>query len=591
MYTQRRVRAAGYTKADAPHDPPPVTPPPPMPPRVTTGDALGCSALVGTSSRWISLNDRVGGPPSHSPFSVEGTHYTRRQGQRGERGEARGGEGCRGSPATSCPRRGAVPVKNDKGKMSMQKVKVTRYVAGKRPDYARGGVHRGGVLEESSSEGSSDEGEEDDRKRPSRRRPSPSPPRMVDEPELKQEDILSDRRLRRLQEKRIKDEEEEEEGPRRGRRLIAEPEMVEEGGEGPGTESGPGLGRHRVPEGADSGEEEEEDLSEDEIERRREVLRARARQRLVEEEAMAKEEEEEEEEESSAEESSSSEYSSEDETLPRLKPVFVRKRDRVTLAASEAEAERLRVLELEAKRTGEERKRNSAKMVETLVKAEVAMEAQKRVDEAFNLESVETEDEDEEAAYEAWKLRELRRIKRGKEEREAAAKEKAEYERIHAMSEEERRAYLRANPRVITNKAEKGKYKFLQKYYHRGVFYLDEEDDTLKKDFAQPTLEDKFDKSVLPKVMQVKDFGKQGRTKWTHLVQEDTTDFQSAWVTETQGNLKFHTKHAGGSKGSFREASAEEKEIAPVTASLPLFFYCTDKLIQFLPFSLTVFHN
>lgn len=51
--------------------------------------------------------------------------------------------------------------------------------------------------------------------------------------------------------------------------------------------------------------------------------------------------------------------------------------------------------------------------------------------------------------------------------------------------------------------------------------------------------------------MQVKNFGLAGRTKYTHLLDQDTTNAKSAWGSDNQSNSKFHQEHAGGMKQVF----------------------------------------
>lgn len=42
--------------------------------------------------------------------------------------------------------------------------------------------------------------------------------------------------------------------------------------------------------------------------------------------------------------------------------------------------------------------------------------------------------------------------------------------------------------------------------------------------------------------MQVKNFGRSGRTKYTHLVDQDTSQSDAAWSAHSAQNLKFHTQ-------------------------------------------------
>ncbi|RDB29169.1 Microfibrillar-associated protein 1 [Hypsizygus marmoreus] len=247
----------------------------------------------------------------------------------------------------------------------------------------------------------------------------------------------------------------------------------------------------------------------------------------------AMEEEEEEEEEESEEEEKprivsvkaesyeSSEYESEseEEGKPALnfRPVFVHKRARVTIAEMAVIAQDSEEAFKKKEAEAEERRKQSHNLVAESIMRELA---EKEKEEDPN-DVDDTDGLDPTAEFEAWRLRELGRIKQEKEEEIRREEEREEIERRRAMPEEQRLKEDLERAQKLREEKPKGQQKFLQKYWHKGAFHQDEEILT-RHDFTEAT-ESTVDVSMLPKVMQVKNFGKRSRTKYTHLLDQDTT--------------------------------------------------------------------
>ncbi|KZV95604.1 hypothetical protein EXIGLDRAFT_748065 [Exidia glandulosa HHB12029] len=238
-------------------------------------------------------------------------------------------------------------------------------------------------------------------------------------------------------------------------------------------------------------------------------------------EEESEEEESDEEVKPGAAEPSSEEESSEEEDdappVPAFRPVFVPKRARDTVAAREADyefsEEAIRKRELEA----EERKKQSYEMVADSIKRELAEKETKELQPDVD----DTDGLDPTGEFEAWRLRELARIKRDKEEELRKEEERLEVERRRALPEEQRLKEDLEHAQKLRDEKPKGQQKFLQKYWHKGAFHQDE-DILQKHDYTEAT-ESTVDVSMLPKVMQKKNFGKRSQTKYTHLLDQDTT--------------------------------------------------------------------
>jgi len=251
--------------------------------------------------------------------------------------------------------------------------------------------------------------------------------------------------------------------------------------------------------------------------------------------------------------SSSSDDSSNEEEEAIAKPVFVPKNKRNMLQSQEKkwEEEEKRV-EREIART-EKRKMESramvAKTVAAVQSANVDEDAEEEGGGAINAPPNDDDDVDCEMERDAWEVRELRRLLDSMDELKRREKEMVERERRRQMTDEEVLQWDVSTGRYHapgSNRDGQPTGKFLQRFYHRGAFYMAEdewdEDDVRRKaaGYARAaTGDDKINRSALPEVMQVKGFGfARQNTKYKGLTKEDTTDKKQTFLPLIQSKKK-----------------------------------------------------
>lgn len=303
--------------------------------------------------------------------------------------------------------------------------------------------------------------------------------------------------------------------------------------------------------------EVKEEDDEDHVADMRQKARERALLKRKEEEDLLKQEQEDEVQED--EEESEYETESEEEDPRRsaiLKPVFVSKSGRDTVKEKQVLEKEEEEAEVRAAEKLKNRKVESKSLVIDTIQKEADEEAAKALglDDNSDVELIDDNDEINEAEeYEMWKIRELKRMKRDATAKMNKEKELEFIERRRNMTDEERAADDARMDDGKTSREDSNNFSFLQKYYHRGTFFQDKaetgEEPLYLRDYHEPTAEEKFDKQLLPKVMQVRRglFGKKGQTKHTHLTDVDTTDMSAAWSQQNKQVQRYQERMAGAS--------------------------------------------
>lgn len=280
----------------------------------------------------------------------------------------------------------------------------------------------------------------------------------------------------------------------------------------------------------------------------------------LEEDIVSEEESEEAPDEEEDEEDESESSESEEESKPLFRPVFVPKRGRETIAERDAIALEAEEVEKRKQETAEERKKQSHDLVAESIRRELLEKEKEEVIPDVD----DTDGIDPTGEFEAWRLRELGRIKKEKEEELRREEEREEIERRRALPEEQRLKEDLERANKLREEKPKGQQKFLQKYWHKGAFHQDDAILT-RHDYTEAT-ESTVDVSMLPEVMRVKNFGKRSRTKYTHLMDQDTT--QGSGGFGGAGSVKTGGRSTEGG-GCFLCGGPHLKKDCPQNNQLP----------------------
>mmetsp|Transcript_21922 Transcript_21922/g.33159 ORF Transcript_21922/g.33159 Transcript_21922/m.33159 type:complete len:545 (-) Transcript_21922:551-2185(-) len=244
--------------------------------------------------------------------------------------------------------------------------------------------------------------------------------------------------------------------------------------------------------------------------------------------------------------SSSDDSSSDEKSAPPAiaKPLFVPRHKRQTVLSQEQKQEQESEKAAKLREQNENRKMQSRLMIAEAVAAHASSreDNQDYDDEGGGATNTMPDDTDPsdsidlEKLRDAWEVREIQRLLESQDLRDAKAEELMEYERRRKMTDQERLREDRAlglymKPGEQREQKEEDSH-YLQRYYHRGAFFMDEEEWDEQdirhkaKDYERAaTGNDKINKRNLPKIMQVKNFGfARQNTRYKGLAHEDTSD-------------------------------------------------------------------